>query len=160
MSSTKLEPGALAPDFQLPTDGDGSFSLSDKKGSIVVLYFYPKDNTPGCTKESIAFSQLKPEFDALGASVVGVSPDTAAKHDKFKAKHELNVTLVSDTETTLCENYGVWVQKSMFGKKYMGVERSTFLIGADGHIAKVWRKVKVAGHAEDVLEAVKDLGTQ
>jgi peroxiredoxin Q/BCP len=150
--------GSIAPDFALPADGGSTLTLSSLRGRIVVLYFYPKDDTSGCTREAIAFTQLKPEFDALDAVIVGMSPDTAAKHDKFKAKHDLSVTLVADEDKTALHDYGVWVEKSMYGRKYMGVERSTFLIDREGRIARVWRKVKVAGHAEDVLEAVKALG--
>lgn len=150
--------GSIAPDFALPADGGSALTLSSLRGRIVVLYFYPKDDTSGCTNEAIAFTQLKPEFDALDAVIVGMSPDTAAKHDKFKAKHDLSVTLVADEDKTALQDYGVWVEKSMYGRKYMGVERSTFLIDREGRIARVWRKVKVAGHAEDVLEAVKALG--
>ena len=148
--------GETAPDFSLPSDGllgGGQLTLSSLKGKPVVLYFYPKDDTSGCTKEAIAFSQLKPEFDKIGARVIGLSPDSAKKHAKFREKHELTVDLVADEERTALEAYGVWVEKSMYGRKYMGVERTTFLIDAAGRIAHVWNKVKVAGHAEEVLEA-------
>lgn len=147
--------GTPAPDFTLPRDGGGEVSLSGLKGQQVVLYFYPKDDTPGCTKEGIAFSEAIEEFAAAGAVVIGVSKDTAAKHDKFIAKHELKVILASDAEGTTCEDYGVWVEKNMYGKKYMGIERATFLIGADGVVRQVWRKVKVPGHSDAVLEAVR-----
>lgn len=157
MPTEALTEGAPAPDFTLETDGGGSFALSAQKGKPMIVYFYPKDDTPGCTKEAIAFTEMASEFEALGATVVGISPDTPAKHDKFKAKHGLAVTLASDPETKTCEAYGVWVEKNMYGKKYMGVERSTFLVDADGNLAKIWRKVKVPGHAEAVLEAVKSL---
>ena len=123
----------------------------------MILFFYPKDDTSGCTQEAIEFTALKKQFDALGAPVIGMSPDSAKKHDKFKAKHELAVDLVSDEDKDVLGAYGVWVEKSMYGRKYMGVERSTFLIGADGRIARVWRKVKVPGHAAEVLEAAKAL---
>ena len=146
-----------APDFALPADGGNDISLTSLKGKTVVLYFYPKDDTPGCTKEAIAFSGLKDAFDEAGAVVVGVSKDTVAKHDKFKAKHDLKVALGSDEAGATVEAYGVWVEKSMYGKKYMGIERATFLIDGDGVIRNVWRKVKVPGHAEAVLEAVKGL---
>ena len=149
--------GDVAPEFELPTDGGGTLKLSDLRGQPVVLFFYPKDDTSGCTKEAIAFSGLEAEFASLGAKIVGLSPDSPASHDKFKAKHDLSVTLAADTEKTVLEAYGVWVEKSMYGRKYMGVERSTFLVGTDGKLARVWRKVKVPGHAEAVLEAVKDL---
>lgn len=123
----------------------------------MVLYFYPKDDTPGCTKEAIGFSHLKAEFDAAGAVIIGVSKDTVAKHDKFIAKHELDVILGADEDGAVCEAYGVWVEKQMYGKTYMGIERATFLINAQGTIAQVWRKVRVPGHVEAVLEAVRAL---
>lgn len=148
--------GDLAPDFTLPSDSD-TINLSSLKGKPVVLYFYPKDDTSGCTKEAIAFSQLKPEFDKIGARVIGLSPDSAEKHAKFRKKHELTVDLAADEDRTALEAYGVWVEKSMYGRKYMGVERATFLIDAEGRIAHVWEKVKVAGHAEAVLEASRAL---
>lgn len=149
--------GDAAPDFTLPTDGGGAFSLSALKGKPVVVYFYPKDDTSGCTKEAIAFTESLAEFDAAGVKIIGISPDGVAKHDKFKAKYELGVILGADEEKKVLEAYGVWVEKSMYGRKYMGVERSTFLVGADGKIAQAWRKVKVPGHAEKVLAAVKEL---
>lgn len=149
--------GDKAPDFTLETDGGGSVSLEACKGKPVVLYFYPKDDTSGCTKEAIAFSGLAAEFNALDAPVIGVSPDSVASHDKFKAKHGLSVVLGADTEKTVAEAYGVWVEKNMYGRKYMGVERATFLIDGKGNIARAWRKVKVPGHAEEVLEAIKEL---
>jgi peroxiredoxin Q/BCP len=152
---SQIVEGSPAPDFALPADGGSTLSLSALNGKIVVLYFYPKDDTSGCTAEAIDFSRLKPDFEALDAVVVGMSPDSAAKHDKFKAKHDLSVTLVADEEMKTLQDYGVWVEKSMYGRKYMGVERATFLIGKDGKIAKIWRKVKVPGHAEAVLDAVK-----
>lgn len=151
------EIGDAAPDFTLPTDSDGTFSLSAQKGSPVVVYFYPKDDTSGCTKEAIAFTEALGEFEAAGAKIIGISPDSPAKHDKFIAKHDLKITLGADEEKRVCKAYGVWVEKSMYGRKYMGVERSTFLVDADGKIAQVWRKVKVPGHAEKVLAAVKEL---
>ena len=149
--------GAPAPDFPLATDGGGSFTLSAEKGSPVVVYFYPKDDTSGCTKEAIAFTEALGEFEAAGAKIIGISPDNVAKHDKFIAKHELKITLGADEDKAVCEAYGVWVEKSMYGRKYMGVERSTFLVDAAGNIAQAWRKVKVPGHAEKVLAAVKEL---
>ncbi len=149
--------GDSAPDFSLPADGGETVSLSDFGGKKVVLYFYPKDDTPGCTAEAQDFRDQIAAFDAAGAVVIGASKDAAAKHDKFKAKYDLPFKLVSDSESDLCERYGVWVEKNMYGKKYMGVERATFLIGADGAIARVWRKVKVKGHVDEVLAAVRSL---
>ncbi|MEO0412647.1 MAG: thioredoxin-dependent thiol peroxidase [Pseudomonadota bacterium] len=149
--------GSSAADFELPGDGGKTIKLSDLKGKNVVLYFYPKDDTPGCTKEAIAFSEHKADFDALDTVILGVSKDTVAKHDKFKAKHDLTVDLVSDEDGGMIEDYGVWVEKAMYGKKYMGIERATFLIDKDGVIQNVWRKVKVKAHAEAVLDAVKAL---
>ncbi|RMF07339.1 MAG: peroxiredoxin, partial [Alphaproteobacteria bacterium] len=131
---------------------------SDHRGRTVVLYFYPKDDTSGCTKEAIAFTQLADEFEKSGAIVIGVSPDSVSRHDKFKAKHALDVMLGSDPDKEVAQAYGVWVEKSMYGRKYMGVERATFLIAPDGTIARIWRKVKVPGHAEEVLAAVRDRG--
>lgn len=157
MVMAELDVGQIAPDFDLPSDGGRSLKLSSLRGKPVVLYFYPKDDTSGCTAESIAFSALKPQFEKLGATVIGMSPDSLKSHDKFKAKHNLAVDLVSDEEKTTLEIYGVWKEKSMYGRKYMGVERSTFLIDPEGKIARAWRKVKVPGHAEEVLEAVKAL---
>ncbi|WP_346911184.1 thioredoxin-dependent thiol peroxidase [uncultured Roseibium sp.] len=154
---SELTIGDSAPDFELEGDGGSKISLSALSGSPVVVYFYPKDDTPGCTKEAIAFSALEPEFAKLGARIIGISPDTSAKHDKFKAKHDLTVSLAADPDKIACEAFGVWVEKSMYGRKYMGVERSTFLVNAEGKLAQIWRKVKVAGHAEAVLDAVKAL---
>ncbi|TDE40356.1 peroxiredoxin [Antarcticimicrobium sediminis] len=142
-----------APEFTLPRDGGGTVSLSDLRGSVVVLFFYPRDDTPGCTKESIGFSEHLQAFADAGVQVFGLSRDTVAKHDKFVAKHGLTTPLLSDEDGTVCAAYGVWVEKNMYGKKSMGIERSTFLIDADGKIARIWRKVKVAGHVEEVLEA-------
>lgn len=149
--------GSTAPDFTLPRDGGGTISLSQFSGKPVVVYFYPKDDTSGCTAEAIAFTGLADQFAAAGATVIGISPDSAAKHDKFVKKHGLTVALAADEEQVAANAYGVWKEKSMYGKKYMGIERSTFLIGADGTIARIWEKVKVPGHAEEVLEAVKSL---
>lgn len=149
--------GDIAPDFELPRDGGGTVSLQAYSGKPVVLYFYPKDDTDACTREAIAFSGLLPEFEKAGANVIGVSPDSVRKHDKFAKKHELSVILASDEDTALANLYGVWKEKMMYGRTYMGVERTTFLIGADGRIAKIWPKVKVAGHAEEVLESLKAL---
>jgi thioredoxin-dependent peroxiredoxin len=147
---SELASGMPAPDFTLPRDGGGEITLSALSGKPVVLYFYPKDDTSG-------FTALSAEFEQLGATVIGVSPDSAAKHDKFVKKHNLSVALVADEEQVAANAYGVWKQKSMYGKSYMGIERSTFLIAADGTIARVWPKVKVEGHAQEVLEAVKAL---
>jgi peroxiredoxin Q/BCP len=152
-----LDAGDKAPDFTLPTDGGGSISLKDLKGKKVVLYFYPKDDTPGCTKEACGFRDSLPDFYGVDAVVIGVSKDSVAKHDKFKAKYELPFTLVSDEDGSLCEAYGTWVEKSMYGRKYMGIDRATFLIDGQGAIARVWRKVKVTGHVEEVLAAAKAL---
>lgn len=149
--------GDMAPDFSLPEDMNGSLTLSSLRGKKVVLFFYPKDDTSGCTKESIAFSELKPEFEKAGTVLVGISPDPVAKHQKFRAKHNLTTLLVADEERSALEAYGVWVQKSMYGRKYMGVERTSFLIDRDGKIAQIWNKVKVAGHAEAVLSAAQEL---
>ena len=154
---TTLSAGASAPDFTLPGDNGTTVSLASLAGKPVVLFFYPKDDTSGCTAESIAFSALKPQFDVLGVTVIGLSPDSAKSHDKFKAKHGLSVALAADEEKAALQAYGVWVEKSMYGKKYMGVERTTVLIDASGKIARVWNKVKVPGHAEEVLAAAKGL---
>ncbi|GFE49911.1 peroxiredoxin [Roseobacter cerasinus] len=146
-----------APDFTLPSTDGGDVTLSDLKGAPVVLFFYPRDNTPGCTKESVGFSESKPAFEAAGAKVFGISKDSMASHDKFVAKKELTVPLLSDEHDSTCEDYGVWKEKSMYGKTFMGIERSTFLIAGDGTIARVWPKVKVPGHVDEVLEAVQSL---
>jgi thioredoxin-dependent peroxiredoxin len=152
---SQLSEGMNAPEFSLPRDGGGVVSLGDFKGRKVVLYFYPKDDTSGCTAEAIAFTSLADAFDQAGAVVIGMSPDPVKKHDKFVAKHELGVILASDEEKTTLQRYGVWLEKSMYGRKYMGVERTTLLIDDEGRIARIWNKVKVPGHAEEVLEAVK-----
>jgi thioredoxin-dependent peroxiredoxin len=152
-----LEEGQKAPPFQLATDGDGKVSLAELKGNIAVVYFYPKDDTPGCTSEAIAFSALKKQFDKHGAVVVGVSKDSVQRHDNFKKKYELKIQLASDEEGKMLADYGVWVKKKNYGREYMGIERSTFLIDAKGVIRKIWRNVKVKGHAEQVLEAVQEL---
>ena len=153
----ELDVGDAAPDFAQPTDGGGEARLADLRGKAVVLYFYPKDDTSGCTAEAIAFSGLKTQFDAAGTAVLGVSPDSAASHEKFRKKHGLSVALAADPERAAIDAYGVWKEKSMYGRKYFGVERSTFLIDRQGRIAGVWRKVKVPGHAEEVLKAAKAL---
>lgn len=147
--------GKKAPAFKMQTNGGGDVALTDFKGKYLVLYFYPKDDTPGCTKEAIAFSEHLKAFKKAGAEILGVSKDTVAKHDKFVEKHDLKVTLASDEDGTVCEKYGVWVEKKMYGKTYMGIQRATFLIGPDSKIKQVWPKVKVAAHAEDVLAAIK-----
>ncbi len=152
-----LAVGDKAPDFELPTDDGKLFKLSKQKGRAVVLYFYPKDDTPGCTTESKDFSGLVDSFREAGADVVGISPDAPVSKAKFRKKHDLTVQLAADVEKLVVAAYGVWVEKSMYGKKYMGVERTTFLIGKTGKIAAVWHKVKVPKHAEDVLAAVKAL---
>ena len=155
--STAINEGDAAPAFTLETDSGETLSLADLKGKKVVLYFYPKDDTPGCTKEAIAFTEDMAKFKRAGATVIGVSKDSVAKHRKFKDKHGLKVALGADESGEVVESYGVWVEKSMYGKKYMGIERSTFLIDADGVVRTVWRKVKVPGHSAAVLEAVKAL---
>lgn len=152
-----LEIATQAPDFTLP-QGDGTeVTLSALKGGPVVLFFYPRDDTPGCTKESIAFSEGLEAFEAAGAKVFGISKDSVASHLKFAAKRDLSVPLLSDEHGTVCEEYGVWKEKNMYGKKYMGIERTTYLIDAEGNVAMVWPKVKVPGHAEAVLTAVNAL---
>ena len=152
----ELNVGDPAPDFDLPTD-TGRVSLSALKGRRVVLFFYPKDDTPGCTTENIAFSAAKADFDAAGAVLIGVSKDTAKKHGKFREKHRLTVELGSDAESDVIERYGAWVQKSLYGREYMGIDRSTWLIDGQGVIREIWRKVKVKGHAEAVLAATRAL---
>ncbi len=154
---TALDIGSVAPDFTLPRDGGGTITLSGLKGNPVVLYFYPKDDTSGCTQEAIDFSALKPQFEKLDTKVIGMSPDAVKKHDKFKTKHDLKVDLVADEDKSIIEAYGLWVEKSLYGRKYMGVERTTFLIDSNGRIAKIWNKVKVPGHAAEVLAATQAL---
>ena len=149
-----LDVGDKAPDFTLPTDGGGSVTLSKLKGKKVVLYFYPKDDTSGCTAEACAFRDMFPRFKKMDAAVIGVSRDSVARHDKFKKKYELNFPLAADEEGKVTEAYGVWVQKSLYGRKYMGIERATFLIDEKGKIQQVWHKVKVPGHADEVMKAV------
>ena len=152
-----LKPGDTAPDFTLPRDGGGTVTLSALRPGKVVLYFYPKDDTPGCTTEALDFTARKDAFAAAGTTVIGISKDSAASHDKFCRKHGLGIVLASDDGTSVCEDFGVWVEKAMYGKKYFGIERATFLIDGSGRIAQVWPKVKVAGHAEAVLEAARAL---
>jgi peroxiredoxin Q/BCP len=153
----KLDPGSKAPAFSLPRDGGGTVSLADFKGQNLILYFYPRADTPGCTIESKAFSDLSAAFRKAGAAVLGVSADPVKAQDAFKAKHDLAIPLASDETHQMLLAYGVWGEKSMYGRKFMGITRTTFLIGQDGRIARVWPKVKVAGHAEEVLAAAKEL---
>lgn len=152
-----LTEGDKAPAFDLPSDSGKNVKLSAFKGKKVVLYFYPKDDTPGCTKEAVGFTEALAKFKRAGAVVIGASKDTVEKHGKFRDKYELKIPLVSDEDGSLCKDYGVWAKKMNYGKSYMGIERSTFLIDEKGKVAKVWRKVRVPGHVEEVLEAVKAL---
>ena len=153
----ELKIGDKAPDFDLPTDGAGKLRLSDLRGRKVVLYFYPKDNTSGCTKEACEFNEGLPDFRKLKAEIVGVSRDSIASHDGFRKKYRLGFKLVADVDGKACVAYGTWVEKSMYGRKYMGVDRATFLIDEKGVIRGVWRKVKVPGHVDAVLAAAKAL---
>ena len=152
-----LEPGKKAPDFKLPRDGGGATSLADFAGRKLVLYFYPKADTPGCTKEAIEFSRLKAAFGKAGTEILGVSADSVPAQDKFKAKHRLSIALASDETHRMLEAYGVWQEKSMYGRKFLGIVRTTVLIGPDQRIARVWPKVSVAGHAAEVLAAAESL---
>lgn len=152
-----LKVGDKAPAFSLPRDGGGTVSLKDFKGRNLVLYFYPKADTPGCTKEAIAFSALRSAFARTGTDILGVSADPVAAQDKFKSKHDLKIPLASDEAKSMLEAFGAWGEKSMYGRKFMGVIRKTYLIDAHGRIARVWPNVKVPGHAEEVLEAAKSL---
>jgi thioredoxin-dependent peroxiredoxin len=147
--------GDQAPDFTLPTDGGGTVSLSALRGKKVILYFYPKDDTSGCTKQACGFRDSLPDFTGSGAVVIGVSKDSVASHDKFKKKYDLPFILASDETSDVCERYGVWAEKSMYGRKYMGIERSTFLIDEKGVVRSIWSKVKIPGHVEEVLGAAK-----
>ncbi|MDF1668632.1 MAG: thioredoxin-dependent thiol peroxidase [Roseovarius sp.] len=147
----------MAPDFTLPRDGGGEITLSELKPQAVVLFFYPRDDTPGCTTEAIGFTQSGQAFDDANVTVLGISKDSVAKHDKFRDKHGLGVALLSDEASDVCERYGVWKEKNMYGKTFMGIERTTFLIDGTGRIAQVWNKVKVPGHVDDVLSAAKSL---
>ncbi|MGY6632613.1 MAG: peroxiredoxin [Alkalilacustris sp.] len=149
--------GTTAPDFTLPRDGGAEITLSALRPQKVVVYFYPRDDTSGCTKEAVGFTEAADAFAAADTVVVGISKDSVASHDKFVKKHALGVILASDEGSDVCERYGVWVEKAMYGKKYMGIERATFLIDGEGRIAQVWRKVKVPGHVEEVLAAAKAL---
>jgi peroxiredoxin Q/BCP len=152
-----LKIGDAAPAFSLPTDGGGTISLAGLKGKNVCLYFYPKDDTSGCTKEAIAFNSLRADFAAANTTIIGLSADSVASHDKFKKKYDLGLTLASDEAKAALEAYGVWVEKSMYGKKYMGIERTTVLIDKAAKVAAIWNKVKVDGHAEEVLAAARSL---
>jgi len=152
-----LQEGDPAPAFILPRDGGGEISLAALRGRKVVLYAYPKDNTPACTQEAIAFNRLRKEFADCGTELIGVSPDSARRHDNFKRKHGLDFPLLVDEAQELASAYGIWVEKSMYGRRYMGIERSTFLIDAQGRLVRIWRKVKVEGHAEEVLAAARTL---
>ena len=152
--ATELAEGSKAPAFKLPCDGGASVSLADFKGRKLVIYFYPKADTPGCTQESIDFSTLRAQFGKAGTDILGVSADPVAAQEKFKKKHDLGMALLSDETHSMLEAYGVWGKKSMYGKTFMGIIRTTFLIGPDGRIARIWPKVKVAGHAADVLAKV------
>ncbi len=149
--------GAPAPDFTLASDGGGEITLSALRSKKVVLYFYPKDDTPGCTKEACGFRDALPDFSGTGAEVIGISKDSVAKHDKFKAKFDLPFSLVSDADGQVCEAYGTWIEKSMYGRKYMGIDRATFLIDEAGVLRAEWRKVKVPSHVAAVLEAAKGI---
>ena len=152
-----VDVGDAAPDFSLPRDGGGTLSLADLKGKPAIVYFYPKDDTPGCTKEACGFRDVWSDLSDASLQVVGISKDSVAKHDKFKAKYELPFPLLADEDCAVCQAFGVWKEKNMYGKKTMGIERSTFLLDADGVIRKVWRKVKVDGHVDQAIAAAKDL---
>lgn len=151
---TTLQPGDQAPDFTLPADGGDTINLSALRGHKVILYFYPKDDTPGCTKEACGFNEALPQFEKTGAKIIGISKCSIATHDKFKAKYDLNFPLASDENADICTQYGTWVEKNMYGRKYMGIQRTTFLIDENGTIMKIWPKVKVADHAEDVMNVI------
>lgn len=152
-----VEEGEMAPDFKVTLDDGTTLQLKALRGQPVVVYFYPKDDTSGCTREAIDFTQAQDKFKTLSTTIIGISPDSVEKHQKFKTKHRLGIALGADESRSVIEKYGVWVQKSMYGRSYMGVERSTFLIDAKGRIAKIWRKVQVPDHAAEVLKAVEDL---
>ena len=156
LTPTRLQVGQTAPDFTLPRDGGTTVTLSAFRPGKVVLYFYPKDDTPGCTQESCDFRDNMTALKRLKVQVIGISKDSVKKHDKFKEKYELNFPLASDENGDVCEQYGVWVEKSMYGKKYMGIERSTFLIDENGKIAQLWRKVSVTAHVTEVLKVLKE----
>jgi peroxiredoxin Q/BCP len=149
--------GDAAPDFQMPATGERTVSLAEYKGKPFILYFYPKADTPGCTKQACAFQEAMPRLEEIGLNVIGVSPDKIKPIEKFAAKYGLTFPLASDEDHTVADRYATWVEKSMYGRKYMGMERTTFLIGAGGKVLKTWRKVSVTGHAEDVMKAAKSL---
>jgi thioredoxin-dependent peroxiredoxin len=149
--------GDKAPDFTLPTDGNGTVALKAQRGKTVIVYFYPKDDTSGCTKEACGFRDAMPDFSRIDATIVGISKDSVRAHDKFKQKYALPFTLASDESGEICEKYGVWVQKSMYGRKYMGIERTTVLIDGKGVVRGLWPKVKIDGHVDEVLAAAKAL---
>lgn len=157
MIDKTVETGKKVADFTLPTDDGSAFRLSEYAGKPVVIFFYPKDDTTGCTAEALDFTRLAADFRSAGVTVLGISPDSVKKHQKFKAKHTLDVRLAADQDHTIAEHFGVWVEKSMYGRKYMGIERSTFLIDARGRLAEAWRKVSVPGHADAVLAAARAL---
>ena len=152
-----LKPGSKAPDFKIEVDDGSQFQLSKLKGQPVVIYFYPKDDTSGCTAEARDFTEAEDDFAALDVAIIGISPDSVASHKKFKAKHSFSVPLGADEDRNVIERYGVWVEKSMYGRKYMGVERATFLVDSKGKIAEIWRKVRVTGHIKKVLKAAEAL---
>ena len=155
--TNRPEKGDKAPKISIPVSDEESVNLGAPSGAAHVVYFYPRDNTPGCTTESIDFSNLLPDFEALGVQIIGVSKDSLKSHANFKSKKELTVILASDEHADACEQFGVWVEKNMYGKKYMGIERSTFIVSADGTLAEIWRKVKVKGHADAVLAATREI---
>jgi len=155
--ASELTRGDFAPDFKLATDGGGNITLSELSGKNVVVYFYPKDDTPGCTKESQEFSAAADSFDTYNTVIIGISKDSVESHDKFKEKYGLNLILACDETGSVCEAYDTWVQKNMYGKKYMGIQRDTFLIDSNGAIQRIWRKVKVDGHVDEVLGCVEEL---
>jgi thioredoxin-dependent peroxiredoxin len=157
MIDTTIAKGSKAPDFELPTDDGEFFRLAEHAGTAVVLFFYPKDDSTGCTAEAKDFTRLAADFRSAGVTVLGISPDSLKKHQKFRLKHALDVPLAADEAHAVAERFGVWVEKSMYGRKYMGIERSTFLIDGRGHVAQSWRKVSVPGHAEAVLAAARTL---
>lgn len=158
--TSDLQPGDMAPDVTLATPDGGALTLAQLRGRPLVLYFYPKDDTPGCTREAQDFSALKAAFDMAGVGIVGVSKNSPAQHARFAAKHALTVSLATDADDTVCAAFGTWIEKSLYGRKYMGIDRATFLIDDQGRIARIWRKVKVAGHAQQVLEAAEALARE
>ena len=151
---TTITEGSKAPDINLPTDNNGHFNLADMKGRKVLVYFYPKDDTSGCTKESCSLSENIKSFEKLDCVILGISKDSVKSHDKFKKKYDLQFALASDHQGDVCERYGVWIEKSMYGRKYMGIDRTTFLIDESGNIEKIWSNVKVDGHTEDIMDAL------